>query len=71
MKRLLRTGAGILFCVLGFVGLFLPMIQGILFLTVGLILLSPESQIIQQKILVPLKQRHPEFFKKVQRIFSL
>ena len=65
MKRLLRIGAGILFCVFGFVGLFLPIIQGILFMTIGLILLAPDSTFIQQKIITPLKRRHPGFFKKL------
>jgi len=71
MKRIMRIGAGIFFCVLGFVGLFLPMIQGVLFLTAGLFLLAPDSVFIQKKILAPLKHRHPRFFEKVQRLFTL
>jgi uncharacterized membrane protein YbaN (DUF454 family) len=45
-QRLWRTGkiaTGVLLLVLGVIGLFLPFLQGILFLIMGLSLLSSES----------------------------
>jgi uncharacterized membrane protein YbaN (DUF454 family) len=45
-QRLLRAGkitAGILLLIFGVVGLFLPFLQGILFIILGLSLLSTES----------------------------
>ena len=41
--RLVRITAGISLLVLGVIGLFLPVLQGILFLIMGLTLLSTES----------------------------
>src|SRR3546814_5699984 len=43
LKRFLILGFGWAFVLLGFAGLFLPFLQGILFLLVGLYLLSLES----------------------------
>ncbi len=42
-RRILILGAGWLLVLLGVLGLFLPFLQGILFLMVGLYLLSLES----------------------------
>ncbi len=42
--RLAKITAGVLLLVLGVVGLFLPFLQGILFLIMGLSLLSTESR---------------------------
>jgi len=45
-RRLLRAAkitAGILLLILGVIGLFLPFLQGILFIVLGLSLLSSES----------------------------
>jgi uncharacterized protein len=39
-----KIGAGLLLLVLGVAGLFLPFLQGILFLVMGLTLLSTESR---------------------------
>ncbi len=43
-KRVLRVGAGVVFLVLGILGFFLPVLQGILFTFIGLTLLSRESR---------------------------
>ncbi len=40
VKRALVVTVGIIFIILGFFGLVLPVLQGILFLAIGLILLS-------------------------------
>jgi uncharacterized membrane protein YbaN (DUF454 family) len=44
LKRLALIGLGWAFIVLGIAGLFLPVLQGILFLCVGLIILSFEYE---------------------------
>lgn len=43
MRRIAVLAAGWIFVVLGILGLFLPVLQGVLFLLVGLLLLSKES----------------------------
>lgn len=62
LKRFLVLTLGWVFIVLGILGLFLPILQGILFLTIGLILLSRESEWAARK-LVQLKARYPRFGK--------
>lgn len=42
--RAVRVAAGVLFLVLGILGFFLPVLQGILFSVIGLTLLSTESE---------------------------
>jgi len=48
VKRWARIFAGSALLVLGFVGLFLPFLQGVLFIVVGLALVSPESERIRR-----------------------
>jgi len=67
MKRTLRLIAGIFLLLLGCLGLFLPVLQGILFIILGLILLAPESKLIQ-KGLEKLKERYPDIFLKVKNL---
>ncbi len=63
MKRIIRYFLGISFLILGAVGLFLPILQGILFLLAGLLILAPESKHI--KILhIKLRKKYPELFLK-------
>ena len=66
MKQSLKRQAilvlGWAFIFLGILGLFLPILQGILFLTIGLILLSRESEWAAAK-LDWLKTRYPRFGK--------
>ena len=59
--------AGISLLVVGCLGLFLPVLQGILFLILGLILLAPESRLIQ-KGLEKLKERYPDVFLRVKKL---
>lgn len=59
MKRLLRLGLGWAFIVLGALGLFLPFLQGILFLAIGFALIAPESPWAQDK-LERLRRRYPQ-----------
>lgn len=62
VKRYAVLALGWVFIFLGILGLFLPILQGILFLTIGLILLSRESEWAAGK-LEWLKTRFPRFGK--------
>ena len=48
---ILRYIAGIAFLVLGVIGLFLPVLQGILFILVGLAILFPRNRYVEQLII--------------------
>ncbi|MCZ6609800.1 MAG: DUF454 family protein [Alphaproteobacteria bacterium] len=59
-KRKLLVVGGWVFLVLGILGLFLPILQGILFLLVGLILLAkaqPRFRLLKMR----LKRRYPKY----------
>jgi uncharacterized protein len=58
-KRILVLIAGWGFIVLGIVGLFVPILQGVLFLLVGLIILSSEY-VWAHRLLTKLRQRFPK-----------
>ena len=60
VKRYAILILGWVFIFLGILGLFLPILQGILFLTIGLILLSRESVWAAAK-LDWLKRKYPRF----------
>ena len=62
-KRYIVLGLGWFFVVLGVLGIFLPVLQGILFLLIGFILLSRESAWVQHQ-LEKLKTRYPKFAEK-------
>ncbi|NKB48346.1 MAG: hypothetical protein GKS02_03165 [Alphaproteobacteria bacterium] len=57
-QRWLTLAAGWLFILLGLVGLFLPFLQGILFLVVGVLLLARESEWVR-RVLLRLRRRYP------------
>ena len=57
-KRLLILLAGWFFVFLGVLGLFLPILQGILFLAIGFYLLSLESPWVHRKM-EQVRQRYP------------
>jgi uncharacterized membrane protein YbaN (DUF454 family) len=59
MKRLVILGLGCGFIVLGILGLFLPVLQGILFLCIGLMLLAHEWP-PAQRLLDRLRRRYPK-----------
>jgi uncharacterized membrane protein YbaN (DUF454 family) len=46
----LRYVAGIAFLILGVIGLFLPVLQGILFILLGLAVLFPRNRYVEQAI---------------------
>lgn len=58
MNRLLMLGLGYGFLGLGVLGLFLPILQGVLFLAVGLIILSRHAS-WAERLLLRLKERFP------------
>lgn len=57
-RRLLKLILGWGFLVLGVLGLFLPILQGVLFLAIGLGLLAQELP-WAHRLLTRLKHRHP------------
>ena len=59
MTRIVMSAVGYGFLVLGVLGLFLPVLQGILFIAVGLIILSRYAP-WAEGLLVRLKERHPK-----------
>ena len=58
-KRILILIVGWAFILLGILGLFLPILQGVLFLLVGLIILSSEY-VWAHRLLTRLRERFPE-----------
>lgn len=63
-KKLIKLVIGWLFLIFGILGLFLPILQGILFITVGLVILAEESAFVR-KHLQPLERKYPKQFEKV------
>lgn len=63
LKRIVVLTLGWVFIFLGILGLFLPILQGILFLLIGFILLSRESEWARRQ-LDKLKTRYPRFAEK-------
>jgi len=64
VQRFLVLGVGWGFILLGILGLFLPILQGILFLLVGLAILSMESH-FARGLLVKLRRRFPYLSRKM------
>ncbi len=58
MTRFLMLGVGYGFLGLGVVGLFLPILQGVLFLAIGLIILSRHAP-WAERLILRLKTRYP------------
>jgi uncharacterized membrane protein YbaN (DUF454 family) len=56
---------GWLFIFLGVVGLFLPILQGLLFILIGLAILSSRSEIIK-RFLKHLEERYPQHHERVE-----
>lgn len=67
VKHILILAAGWLFIILGIVGLFLPFLQGILFLLIGLYLLSHEYH-WAKTFFNRIKERYPRIFEKFNEI---
>jgi uncharacterized membrane protein YbaN (DUF454 family) len=56
---------GWFFIVLGILGLFLPFLQGILFILIGLTILSSRSETIR-RFLRHLEERYPKHHKRIE-----
>jgi uncharacterized protein len=71
MKNIVRISAGIVFIILGLLGLVLPVLQGLLFLAIGLVLLAPDIPLFH-KMFCWVEIHYPktrETFHKV-RLFT-
>ena len=60
IRRYVILSLGWAFILLGILGLFLPILQGILFLCIGFLLLSSESARVRW-LIMKLGQRYPKF----------
>ena len=58
LRKYYRVALGYVFIVLGFIGLFVPVLQGILFLAMGSLLLSTHSKTFA-KLKERMKAKYP------------
>ncbi|MBI3811429.1 MAG: PGPGW domain-containing protein [Nitrospirae bacterium] len=58
---------GWFFILLGIVGLFLPVLQGILFILIGLLVLSKES-VTARNIIHKIEKRYPTQYRKMHEL---
>lgn len=65
MKKTLRYVTGLTFIVLGIIGCFVPILQGILFLIIGIIILSSEVP-AAKKLLSIFEKKYPGIFEKAK-----
>ncbi len=65
-KRILLLIVGWAFILLGILGLFLPILQGVLFLLIGLIILSSEY-VWAHRLLTRLRERFPKIGRTADR----
>jgi len=65
IKRIGLLIVGWFFIVLGILGLFLPILQGVLFIMIGLAILSTRSEIIK-RFLKHLEERYPHHHERVE-----
>ncbi len=66
LKRWIALVVGWSFILLGVLGLFLPVLQGMLFLAIGLVILSTEY-VWAHRLLQRLLQRFPSFSRHIDR----
>ncbi len=65
IKRIGLLIIGWFFIVLGVLGLFLPILQGVLFILIGLAILSSRSEMIK-RFLKHLEERYPHHHERVE-----
>jgi uncharacterized membrane protein YbaN (DUF454 family) len=65
--RLAQIILGWLFLILGIIGLFLPLLQGVLFITIGLTLLSTRYA-FARSLLEKARNRYPAEYARMQEI---
>jgi len=66
IKKIGLLIVGWFFIVLGILGLFLPILQGVLFILIGLAILSSRSEIIK-RFLKHLEERYPQHHERVEK----
>lgn len=66
VKPILMQALGYLFLVLGVLGLFLPILQGFLFLFIGLLILARHAA-WAQRLIDYIRSRHPQFDRVIGR----
>lgn len=64
--KFLRLLSGFFLIVLGFLGLFLPVLQGVLFLALGLLLLSVDIPVVHRWV-EKLEGGHPHLGPKIKK----
>jgi uncharacterized membrane protein YbaN (DUF454 family) len=69
MKRIVLILLGWIFLLLGIAGLFLPVLQGILFILIGLTLLATEYHWARRWI-TSLRNRYPAIDQKVRKLLG-
>ena len=62
-KRILKIGAGVVLILLGVISGFIPIVQGWIFVGLGILLLAEEVPFLN-RYLKRLKQRYPKEFEK-------
>lgn len=65
IKKISILIIGWLFIFLGIIGLFLPFLQGILFILIGLAILSSRSEMIKS-LLKKLEAKYPNQYEKLK-----
>jgi uncharacterized membrane protein YbaN (DUF454 family) len=66
LRRALELALGWAFILLGVAGIFLPILQGILFILVGLLIISRHAP-WAARLLEKLKTRFPKLAKRMER----
>ncbi len=66
IKKIGLLIVGWFFIVLGILGLFLPILQGVLFILIGLAILSSRSEIVK-RFLKHLEERYPHHHERVEK----
>ncbi len=67
LKRIIRLVLGFIFLILGILGLFLPILQGILFLVISALLLAPDVPFIR-RLLKKLRRKYPRAVRIAESI---
>jgi len=67
MRRILVLTLGWALVLLGIAGLFLPLLQGVALILVGLYVLSRESM-TARRVLDRIRDRHPQLFVRMRRL---
>jgi uncharacterized membrane protein YbaN (DUF454 family) len=67
MKRLAKWTLGCSFLVLGIIGLFVPILQGVLFIVIGLMILSSVSPRVQ-KLFEKAAAKYPDQYQKIKSL---